>query len=260
MGNYAYFQMDAGRRRNLIKAQTFYFEQGKKRLLSQFKDIGHEAELETQAWLEEQSGYFDPDDDPARIHEDARDQNILIFSLLEEMRGGVLVLLAAGIYHAWEKQLKEWLASEARHSGSGDHLRAAIWKKDFANMMDLFEGMGWAVRGAPFFAKLDACRLVANVHKHGSGPSFNDLKARCPEYLFDAFARGPFSDSRFADHTRLRVSEDQLEEFHRSIIGFWETVPGEIVGMPQRPAWFVAAMAKDGAGRAKPLICGDAAG
>ena len=58
------------------------------------------------------------------------------------------------------------------------------WRR---NVLDLLNDFGWDCRSLPSFSKIDACRLVVNVYKHGKGPSLEDLAKRYPEYLDNGF-------------------------------------------------------------------------
>ncbi|SDG83446.1 MULTISPECIES: hypothetical protein [unclassified Duganella] len=192
MPNYAYFQMWEPQRKSLIWTHTFYYEQGKKRLLAQFDDIGGEANAETEKWMVEQSRVADPDGDFSDVYEDANDHNSEVYYLLQEMRDSTRLSLLAGMFHEWEKQVRNWLVTESRHWHSGDEVKSSIWKVQFEPLMDLFNSMGWDIKAAAFYPKLEACRLVVNVYKHGSGQSFDDLVRKYSQYVRGAFENGAF--------------------------------------------------------------------
>jgi hypothetical protein len=87
MSSYVLFQMWGPLRQSLMKAHLFYVEQARKRLLSQFDDIGAEADKAAEAWLESGVRHFDPDrHDPGDFYEAANDVGIEFCGLLSEMR------------------------------------------------------------------------------------------------------------------------------------------------------------------------------
>lgn len=253
---YAVFKMWDERRRSLVRRHEFYVAEARKRLLSQFENMEAEADEAAEKWLEESGQNFDPDrHDPGDFYEQAGEVGIEFYGLLEEMRGNTRLSVVAGMFHEWDKHLRGWLAREIERSIPGGNAAAKIWAANFDQIIDLLESLGWSLRGSDFFGKLDACRLVVNVYKHGRGTSLDDLKARFPEYLADPYsgAGGAFSNIRYRDHTHLKVSDEQLQEFSDAIVAFWLTVPEDIYEseLGQVPNWFGKAILKDQATRKK---------
>ncbi|MGB5235360.1 MAG: hypothetical protein WBN85_09345 [Candidatus Macondimonas sp.] len=134
------------------------------------------------------------------------------------------------------------------------------WLIDFGNSgyvalyhFDLLESFGWNFRSAGYFMALDACRLVVNVYKHGEGKSLDELRNNYPEYLSDPFngSGGAFSETKYRDHTHLKVSDDQFQVFSDAILAFWRDVPENVVDsqLTDVPDWFGKAILKD---RAEP--------
>lgn len=251
MSGYVYFQLWEPFRRSLIARHNFYVEQARKRLLSQFEHIEVEADAAAEQWIEKNSQYFDPDrHDDGSFYETANEEGIAFYELLTEMRDQTRLSVVAGMYHEWDKQLREWLVKETKHWHRGDELPAQIWKVNFNQMMALLECFGWANPRAPFFKILDACRLVVNVYKHGDGGSLRDLKKRYPEYLDNGYRiNGNLQlDRSMLNHNHLFVSEAQLATFSEAIIKFWEDFPSEVTESDRpAPAWFNEAIAKDDA-------------
>jgi len=213
VSGYVLFQMWGPFRQSLIDSHLFYVEQARKRLLSQFNDIEREADRAAEEWLEQHSHRFDPDrHDPGAFYEAANDAGIEFYQLLCDMRDRTRLSVVAGIFHEWDKQLRDWLVREVRHWHRGDAVVSKIWTVDFGKIADLLESLGWNIRGEEYFNKLDACRLVVNVYKHGEGKSLADLKKNYPEYLDDpSGAVGVvISGKDWLDHTHLLVSEDRI--------------------------------------------------
>jgi hypothetical protein len=250
MGSYSLFQMWEPHRQSLITGHLFYVEQARKRLLSQFEDIEGEADKAAEAWLEENSHRFDPDrHDEGQFYEAAHDEGIEFYQLLSDMRDRTRLSVIAGMYHEWEKQLRKWLSDEIRHWHAGGIVQETVWKVDFGKLLEFLESLDWEVRSQTYFSKLDACRLVVNVYKHGKGNSLNDLKQSYPEYLRDPFSHigGAFSGLNYLDYTHLSVFDDQLQGFSDAIVAFWKDVPKNIMNHENLkvPDWFAKAMLKD---------------
>lgn len=237
-------------RESLIKGHLFYIEQAQKRLLSQFEGMEAEADRAAEEWLEKSGPRFDPDrHDPGDFYEAANDAGIEFYGLLSDMRDQTRLSVVAGMFHEWDKQLRDWLAREIQHWHRGDNVNMQVWSANFVQIVDLLESFGWDVRGKGYFSALDACRLVVNVHKHGDGKSLGDLKASYPEYLEDPLAGlgEGLADLQFRDHTNLKVSDDQIQEFSTAIMSFWRDVPENVFAsqVTDVPQWFENAMNKD---------------
>lgn len=249
MGGYVFFQMYGPFRRTLIAQHNFYVEQAGKRLLSQFDDIGKEADEASERWLVENGPRFDPDrHDQGDFYDSANDAGVEFYQLLSNMRDRTRLSVVAGMFHEWEKQLRDWLAKEILHWHRGEAVQASVWKADFGMIADLLECLGWKIRATSYFNTLDACRLVVNVYKHGDGTSFDDLKLTFPEYLDNGLVHnGARFGTAFLDHTHLVVNDEQLVRFSDAIREFWEDVPETVTGsVTPLPNWFAKAMQKDG--------------
>jgi hypothetical protein len=196
MSDYVLFQLSGEFRQSLIDGHLFYVRQARKRLLSQFDDIEADADRAAEERLEQLSHHFDPDrDDPGHFYEAAHEAGIEFYGLLRDMREQTRLSVVAGIFHEWEKQLREWLAREIQHWHHGDNATWTVWSAKFDEIVDLLESFGWKVRSAGYFRTLDGCRHVVNVYKHGKGKTLAKLKQNYPEYLDDPF-RGSCRDTK----------------------------------------------------------------
>lgn len=254
MSDYVLFQMWGPFRQRLIAGHVFYIEQARKRLLSQFEDIQAEADKAADDWLQQSSGRFDPDrHDPGDFYDAANDAGIELYNLLSDMRDQTRLSIVAGMFHQWDKQLRDWLVREMHHWHRGDTTAVKLWSADFPQIIELLEALGWPVSRTPYFQSLDACRLVVNVYKHGSGKSLEDLKAKYPEYLHDPFSGsgGELSSVEYRDHSNLIVSDEQFRAFSDAIVSFWQEVPENVYEskVKEVPDWFGKAILKDCTGR-----------
>lgn len=246
----ALFYMWDRYRRSLVEGHRFYVEQARKRLLGQFDDIEAEANKAAEEWLNRQGECFDPDrHDPDALYEASWDVASEWYCSLSEMREQIVLSVVAGMYHEWDKKLRGWLVKEIRHWHGGQSIRSAIWFAPLPKVIDLLESFGWRLRDAAYFNKLDACRLVVNVYKHGDGGSLDDLRESYPEYLQDS--RGASDHAKLfralRDYTDLRVTDQQLTDFSRAVEAFWNDVPEYVYEsqMANVPKWFTDALESD---------------
>lgn len=255
MSKYVLFQMWTSLRQFLIKRHSFYVEQARKRLLSQFEGIKDEANYAAEEWLEQNHEYFDPDrHDSGDFYDKADDIRIEFNELSNSMLEQTRLSIVAGMFHEWDKQLRSWLVREIRQWHRDDKVASKVWVADFGQIIDLLESFGWKLRATNYFHLLDACRLVVNVYKHGEGKSLEDLKARFPEYLDDPFKDFKdmgfddiFTDAKYRDHTHLKISNEQLQAFSDAILEFWQAVPENVLESQviNTPNWFRKAILKD---------------
>lgn len=249
MGGYVYFQMWGPFRESLIQNHLFYLEQARSRLLSHFENMEQEADEAGNRWLQQSGIHFDPDrDDPGTYYERANDVGVEFYQLLTDMRGRTQLSVLAGLFHEWDKQLRDWLVGEIRRVHRGDAVPAAIWKADFLQVVEFLDRLGWGVSSSSYFKKLEACRLVVNVYKHGDGKSFQDLKSNFTEYFRNPLVG--FEDREFVagflDYKDLAVTDRQIQEVADAIVEFWRSVP-ENTGDPESmPTWLEKAFRKDG--------------
>lgn len=237
-------------RQSILRRHEFYVEQALVRLFSQFDNIQEDAFEASEEWLEAQSRHFGPDrHDPVDLCERANDIEIEFYQLLVDIHERTQLSVVAGIYHEWEKQFRQWTHDEIRRWYRGENVLSKIWSVDVGKLAELFTCLGWNFENESYFPKLNACRLVVNVFKHGDGSSLNQLKQRNPEYLFNPLQNfdDMFSDVNHLDHTALKVSDEHISEFSEAIIAFWKDVPDQIVNDPSAslPKWFEQAVDQD---------------
>jgi hypothetical protein len=244
------FFMWGSYRQSLIGKQIFYLEQARKRLLSQFEDIEAESNRAADEWLEKHSQNFDPDrHDIGAQYEASYEAGIEHYQLLGDLRDQTRLSVVAGMFHDLEKQLRDWVAKEIRHFYGSDVAAAKIWKVSFSDIIDLLESFGWPIRSGLYFEKIDACRCVVNVYKHGNGGSLGELKKKYPYYIIDPVSviDPLLTDTRYLDYTYVKVSDSQLQDFSDAIVKFWEDVPDRICAQDDTdvPDWFEKAIKRD---------------
>lgn len=207
MSDLVLFYMWRGTRDAFIAEQNFYLGQAHKRLLSQFNNIDEEATNAADVYWDERGKNFDPDrDDEGVIAEDAYHAGGEQYRLLTEMYERTRLSVVAGMYHEWDKKLREWLIKESRHFGGREVVAEVLWRKPFDKIVELMDRLDWDISGKEYYRLLKACDLVVNVYKHGEGRSLETLKIQFPVYLPDPLGEHSIGDydATQADHTYLR--------------------------------------------------------
>lgn len=235
----------------LIQQHRFYVNEANTRLMSQFDNINADADKAAKAWLERRSEHFDPDsDDEGSIYEEAESVAIEFYQQLLEMREQTRLSVVAGMFHAWEKNLRKWMTDELLRWRLGPRTIAVVWGADFPKIMELLASLGWAIQNADYLKVLNQCRCVVNVFKHGDGKSLGELKQSFPKYLVDLvdpkFGLPP-TEIEWRDYTHLKVTDAHIEEFSAAIIEFWVNVPENIFNQEELepPSWFMKAVEQD---------------
>lgn len=244
-----FLQMWGQTREHLIANHEFYVAEAKRRLLDQFDDeaMKVDADRHADAWLAERGKYFDPDrDDPADHFEQAYHEGIDFYLSLAGLRDSTRLSIIAGMFHEWEKQLRDWLGRELGHHGFGKHPHNAVWRVTFDDLMELLERCQWPVREQAFFRDLHLCHLVTNVYKHGNGPSFQILKEMAPDLAGNSADLPAFFVSAL-DYTNLNVTDADLVRFADGISAFWRALPENIFfsQIPEPPMWLERALRKE---------------
>lgn len=249
-----FLQMWGPTREHLIGNHEFYVAEAKRRLLDQFDDDAMKADADRHAeeWLAQHAQFFNPDrHDPADAYEQAYDEQSGFYQSLVGLRDSTRLSIIAGMFHEWEKQVRDWLGRELGHHGLGKHAHDAVWRVTFDDLIALFECCQWPVREREFFRALHLCHLVTNVYKHGNGASFEALKELAPELAGDTGDLPAFFVSAL-DYTTLKVTDADLGRFAEAIVAFWRDLPENIFfsQIPEPPKWLERALRKEQEGRA----------
>jgi hypothetical protein len=191
--------------------------------------------------------YFDPNrHDPDAAYEQAYEESISFYGSLVGLRDNTRLSIIAGMFHEWEKQLRDWLGRELGHHGAGKHAHEAVWRESIDGLLEVFELCQWPVRTQPFFRDLLICQLVTNVYKHGNGPSYIALSEMAPD-LAGKTAELPSFFVSALDHTSLTVADADLARFAGGISAFWRDVPENIFvsQISKLPKWLERALRQD---------------
>jgi hypothetical protein len=217
----------SGARAQFLETHRFYVEQMKERILSQFDDLKGQADrYSEEVYQRLGKAHGNRDGDPAELAEAAYDEGVAHYVALHELRKQVLLGGLAGMYHAWDKTVREYLEQELRHHLDMEKLEGSIWKATVGELLDVFEQFGWPVKSHPCWRGLDALGLVVNVYKHGKGRSLSELKERHPDYVVDPLKEWTPEGMEFGpDPEWLTVTDEQFDGFADAIRDFWIAMP-----------------------------------
>jgi hypothetical protein len=208
----------------ILEQHDFYVAQTNMRVLAQFQDL--EGEADRHAEDEYKRLLARPGPENTDLAETAHDRAIGFYGLLADLKQQVILGALAGLYHQWEKELREFIERELMHYVQKEEVMKIAWKDPITDIFDLLIQFGWAIRTLPFFSLIDACRLIVNVYKHGKGRSLEELNRDYPQYLRDPFGSDvPVFIKDYLDHTLLTVSEEHFTEVADALRAFWVEFP-----------------------------------
>jgi hypothetical protein len=212
---------------HILEKHDFYVTQIKERVLAQLKDL--EGDADRYAKIQYQRLIEIPGDDNtdmADLAEMAHERAVSHYELLSDLKEQVILGALAGLYHQWEKELRDFIERELMDGVEAEQASKRAWCGSIMDIFRLLTDFGWDVHGEPFFPKINACRLIVNVHKHGNGPSLDDLRSKYPDYLRDPFGKplsDPFSD--YVNYDWLTISEQNFNEIACALRAFWVEFP-----------------------------------
>jgi hypothetical protein len=191
----------SGFKQSVLCSISTYSRIVESRVLLSFDDdsIEQEAETAADAFRDKHLNQLAEDDSGPDEGEIADDEDALANSIYCDLRiigDHVTVLAIAGIYHLWERTMKELLESQFGDYSPPYMSVKAIRKASFKKLVKILANFGWRIRDADFYDELDTLRLVANIAKHGDGDS-------CDELVKKLDAKGTVS-SMFRNAYRLK--------------------------------------------------------
>ncbi len=194
------------------------------RLLPIFDHIDEEASAEAEkAWQNAMSSpAYDENFDPGDYAEAVQEYAIEVYENLQFTQQQLLGLATAGLYHLWERLLKQFFCKELRGwTFDGLTIYKIIAPADFRRLEELLSQFGFHVAQQSYYADLSELRLVANVFKHGDGKSCEELQTSAPHlfeghnYHFDIFSKADSLELKPSDFTR----------YAKAVTDFWDTFP-----------------------------------
>lgn len=228
----------------VMEPHEFYVKEAKRRLLSQFSDIEleNEAHEKEQQFMDYAESWFNPDyHDEADVHEAAQQAGILQWIAMHDMKVTVTLALTAGMYHQFDKALRDLTIRETRHWNWLEKRiqPEMIWNMSFGYLIDMLEWAGIEIRTKGFWPITKNCQQVVNVYKHGDGAAHRQLAKNCPEYYWKPTGNRT-EITRIPGYQQLLVNEAQFSEFADAITQFWNNLPEgrSYSQMGKKPGWF----------------------
>ena len=195
------------------------------KLMPAFRDIESEANAFTDREYMRLSSLpsADGDFDMGDVAETAIDQGVRRYEDLAFAEGQLRALAIAGLYHLWERTLKEFLVQTLDWEGFPKSQIGKIKGANFDVLIDILKEFGFLVKEECFFDRLEIVRLVANTCKHGEGPAFEKLRNKAPELLRGRYKLESLLFSPHPDD--LWINNQKFADLERAIEQFWHTMP-----------------------------------
>jgi hypothetical protein len=160
--------------------------------------------------------------DPSMYAEAAQEYSLEVYENLQFVRQQLLGLATAGLYHLWERLLRQFLCKELRTwSFDGRDIRALMAKADFRDLERFLGKFNFQLADQPYYGDLCELRLVANVAKHGDGAACEELQQAAPQL----FAGYKYHFDIFSKADTLELSPANFATYTRAITTFWESFP-----------------------------------
>lgn len=219
-----------GVRQHILQRHDFYVEQVRTKVFSQFHDIEGQAEAFANSEYDRLGSLpANCDDiDMSAIAELANDRAQELYGLLSDLNKQLVLGALAGVYHQWDKDLRDFIERELAHNYETDYVRKIVWDPNIGKVFDILDQFGWDVRAKAWFGDLEACRLIVNVYKHGKGRSLDELTRLYPIYLkniLDEFGGIWATANRDPNHEWLEVSDKEFENLVAALRTFWVEFP-----------------------------------
>ena len=221
-------QFDSYDKRHALGLIGAYAKAFEERLLASFENIEAEADAAAAAFYERamsQPSWEGEGPDGSEIADAAIGHGMEVYGDLEFVRQQLIGLATAGLYHLWERLLKEFIVREFRYYSPPPIRPDQVRRVDFAKLEQLLRELGWAIRGEEFYDDLDCLRLVANTVKHGDGPSCDDLAQKAPG-LFRDYGHDWLNSKRRADD--LELKKEDFVRFAAAARTFFERFPARL--------------------------------
>ena len=211
-------------RKIALDATRAYVDGFSTRLLPVFDHIDDEASAASEkAWQDAMSSpAYDDNFDPGDYAEAAQEHGIEVYANLHFIRRQLLGLATAGLYHLWERLLKQFFCKELRGwTFDGRDIHKIMAPANFSSLEDFLSQFGFQLAQQSYYADLCQLRLVSNVIKHGDGKSCDELRTSAPHlfeeynYHFDIFSK--------ADSLELKPTD--FTHYAKAVMDFWETFP-----------------------------------
>lgn len=248
MSDQVLFELPDWKRRDMLARHNFYVKELQSLFLPLLSEDAIKIEADkvaNETWDSTGADFNSDFHDEGNVSENASDCSYSRWELQNELRKNLLLSSTAIVFHDWEKQLRQWLTEQVSHWCQQESLKRRVWEASFVEILNLLKCMEVDVRAEEYFNKLNACRLIVNVFKHGNGASFDELKKKHPEYLrnYEGMSKADLSflsSISWQNHTSLEITIDDLSNFSDAILNFWKSIPEEAIeaDLALVPKWF----------------------
>ena len=203
------------------------------RLIPTFDNIKEEADKASKAYWESamssiaDEGYHCDGD----FAEAATEAGIDVYQDLSFVRQQLIGLSIAGLYHLWERTLKQFIIKELKQYRANEKAMKTIANHNFDGIVEILQQFGHNLTLAPYYSCLNELRLVTNVVKHGEGQSFNELTKIAPQ-LFDSSIVGMEIPLTL---DCLNLSPHDFRRYSGAVTTFWELLPQRMILVNSTP-------------------------
>ena len=199
----------------------------REKLLPAFEDIESEAHVFAEVEYERlgRRPSWDGDVDMVAASEEAIERGHERYQDLVFVQRQFQALSIAGLYHLWERTLKEFLVRELDWKGTSGKFIQGVQRAGFNGLIDILADLDVAVRDQSFFNGLETIRLIANTCKHGDGPTFKRLLDKAPEFLRAPYQNGSLFLFGTPGPDDLWIDASKIEELESAIDQFWLSMP-----------------------------------
>lgn len=176
-------------RRYVLDLVSAYSRGFTDRVLAAFAHIEEEADARGDTYYDKKTNepaWDDSGPDEGEIADDAEDRSQRRYDVLAFVKHEVTGLAIAGIFHLWERLVKEFLDGQPCRKTA-----KKVQEANFEKITKIIAACGWNIRIAAFYPQLERLRLIANVVKHRDGKSCNDLFAKAPDMFRPTLRKGP---------------------------------------------------------------------
>lgn len=154
-------------------------------------------------------------------------EGFLYYNLLNKGNYRILAMWICCLYETWEQQVLCFIRQEI---DNGDLYNEKIPQK-YEGIERLWKRYGMDIKKWKCWEKLNECRLVTNVIKHGEGQSEKELR-QLRSNLFEfknSNCEGQIDSINLyhttLDEITLNITEQDLIDYSGALIDFWKSIP-----------------------------------
>lgn len=210
-----------------IKSTNVYRDEFSSRLMPAFDNIDEEANVVAQeVWDAAMSLQYNGDEyyDLGMFADSAQEAGMEAFENLHFVKQQLLGLAVAGLYHLWERTLKQFISKEYRRHRLDEKYVTKLVKMDFNDLSEVLSRFGYDLSKTLHFNILNELRLVANTIKHGDGVSCDALATIAP----DLFSQGHISYKDKPTFDDLELSNSDFTRYANGVEIFWTLFPDKL--------------------------------